>query len=568
MPRLRKENITAEHGELGRSALQWREDRAGAPLRRYGLRYAAYHLRWAGEHERLWEMLSDQGYQAEQTRVFRGWVGPAVSSLREGIEVYAERGGQVDEDDARLCRLLLRCGEVVQEAATGISTVFEVFRNRPLEAPERIEHAAERLQILDESEFGLAGLLLIYIDCARSREAAVAVSVNRVTQLVKAMEIKAPQCSLMEAEMNWTERTLAELLPPALFLWVGRTSRTFNYSQAVEVYLSQQNWPAVFEAAKQIECESRRAMALAALGAELARAERVQQSDEVFGEATRSALRSTELANQVEALAFIAAKLSHAKSGREAHEAFQRAENIVERMPAPETRAVALALLGKQFSAAGETERAASVFHLALSLSREIQDPRKKFEVLGKIATSLEKAGDGPGAARAFGEARAMLASFSTGADSCRTTTDAIAQAMEFSAANGRSAAVFARALDALIEAETAIDSSAVYGAAGVLAQAQQFETAQSLARGLKAGYEQVKALGEVAACLAQAGQMNQARGLLDEALEASRVIDSRELRYSALAGTAGRLGEAGELDWALEAPSRLSRPQANGGEA
>ena len=152
MAKLRKEKVVAEHGELGRSFLRWREDQVGASLQSYGLRYAAYHLRWTGEPELLWGLLSDQEYQTEQMSLFQGWVAPAVSSLRW---------------------LMLLGGETVQEARTSLQPIFEEFRLAALGDPQRVEDALQRLKILEKSGFFLAGLLLLFIECVRSKEARV-----------------------------------------------------------------------------------------------------------------------------------------------------------------------------------------------------------------------------------------------------------------------------------------------------------------------------------------------------------------------------------------------------------
>ena len=159
------------HGRLGEVARSWQTERFSPSLRAYGLAFGAYHLRCEGSHETLWNLLADEAFREAQKSEFQR-SDEAVEALRQGVEVYARRNGATSEDDARLCWLTLRCGQLAREARTRLAQVFDSFRTQPLDDPDRIRTALERLSILDDPRFVDACFLLLYLEARRSAEPA------------------------------------------------------------------------------------------------------------------------------------------------------------------------------------------------------------------------------------------------------------------------------------------------------------------------------------------------------------------------------------------------------------
>jgi hypothetical protein len=214
------------HGRLAGVALSWNTERFGQSLRSYGLAHGAYHLRQEDDHEKLWALLEDEGYRKAQLAEFKR-VDETVTGLRHGIEVYAARNGETGEDDARLCCLVLRCGEVVQDETTSLQRTFHDFQNRPLDDPSRVEDALSRMQDLSDVKFYQACLLLLYLECHRSKIAGVPVSLTRAEIIVNAISVKVPDGTKITMT-DWLEGNLVRSLPWKIL--AGALAKATTYS--------------------------------------------------------------------------------------------------------------------------------------------------------------------------------------------------------------------------------------------------------------------------------------------------------------------------------------------------
>jgi len=132
----------------------------------YALSYAAEHLSNQKDHERIWDLMNDDDYRSAQIDFFRNYQ-VALSSLNIAAHIFADRNGESSEDDVRLCQLVLGTGLLSNKAKTDINEAFEWVKNHPLEDPNPIKDALERLSILDDKNFYKASILLLWLEADR-----------------------------------------------------------------------------------------------------------------------------------------------------------------------------------------------------------------------------------------------------------------------------------------------------------------------------------------------------------------------------------------------------------------
>ena len=222
------------HGRLGEVAEVYDSEKFSPALRRYSLAHGAWHLRSAGERERLWQLLSGDGYWRAQFDEFAR-ADEAVEGLRHGIDFYAERNGEEAVDDARLCALALACGETVDAARASLEPVFSDFMRRNLDDPSRVEDAISRLQILDGSVYWLAAQLLIFIECHRSGPEADNSATRRLEMIIESVEAKvAPETEVLV--LVWLEEALATGLPSDLYIRLAKvTDKTVQQTSSGQI---------------------------------------------------------------------------------------------------------------------------------------------------------------------------------------------------------------------------------------------------------------------------------------------------------------------------------------------
>ena len=242
-------------------------------LRHYLLRFAACHLRWAHESQPLWTLLSNPDYQTAQTTAFKGFVGAAVSSLREGIEVYAQRDEQTEDDDARLCWLALRCGEVVQEARNNLHQLFQGFQADCVDAQTRVEDALQQLAVVDEATFLGAGLLLLHIGAQPRRPGEGSLSNEHFQQIIDAMKRRVPaQIDGGEEYLNaWLAGQLSLRLPMEIWRdlnFFPRQADTWRKEAALTL-LDHDRWDDAAAIARQIEGPRNQALTIIAVAKKL-----------------------------------------------------------------------------------------------------------------------------------------------------------------------------------------------------------------------------------------------------------------------------------------------------------
>ena len=133
---------------------------------KYALAHEANHLFDQNDHERLWTLMKDEAYRKTQIEMSSKYTA-SFNAIKKAIEIYIQRDGETSEDDARLCWLVLRAGELAHQAKTDITIAFEWALNRPLDDRKRIDDALDRLKVLDEEDFFKALVLMLWLEAER-----------------------------------------------------------------------------------------------------------------------------------------------------------------------------------------------------------------------------------------------------------------------------------------------------------------------------------------------------------------------------------------------------------------
>jgi tetratricopeptide (TPR) repeat protein len=270
---------------------------------------------------------------------------------------------------------------------------------------------------------------------------------------------------------------------------------------------------------------ARRAATLCALAAALAQVGDGRAAV-LFDEAGTMVHGIQEEWSRAAALSNLAAALAQVGDGRTAvvfDEAGEAARGIQEEW----SRAVALRDLAAALTQAGQFDKAGAV-------SRGIQDEGSRAAALSNLAAALAQAGDGR-AAMVFDEAGAVARSVQDEWRQAEALSDlvvALAQARQFDAAGA-----VARGIQDKTRRAAALSDLAI-----ALAQARQFDEAGAVARGIQDEGSRAAALCALAAALAQAGQF-------DEAAAVARVIDDKGSLAAALRALAAALAQAGQVD-------------------
>ncbi len=131
----------------------------------YVLEYAAGHLFEINDHERLWVLLNDEAFRERQLAL-EGHYEFSFDALQMGIDTYIGRNGK-RLDDARLCRLAMRAGELGTRAKSSIQKVIQKFLNHESSTLTLLNQTLKQLRVLDGENYFLAMLLLAWTELER-----------------------------------------------------------------------------------------------------------------------------------------------------------------------------------------------------------------------------------------------------------------------------------------------------------------------------------------------------------------------------------------------------------------
>lgn len=249
------------HGRFVVVAKAWNSDRFSPSLRAYSLAHGAFHLQQIVAtrpevHETLWTLLGDEKYHEAQQAEFHR-IDETVAALKIGIDVYAQRHGQTQEDDIRLAWLSLRCGEVVQVARISLQPIFDAFRTVPDGVADRIESTLRQLQILDESAFFQAGLLLLYSECERAEASDRPVLFSHLASIVDAVVTKIPQGAAIDGDTEWLEQKVVPAMP--MDLWSRMVDLPQNATawrkRSIEILMAAKCWDKALALAELVKSE-------------------------------------------------------------------------------------------------------------------------------------------------------------------------------------------------------------------------------------------------------------------------------------------------------------------------
>ena len=384
------------HGRLGEMALAWNTERFSPTLRAYGLAYGAHHLRQEGDPEKLWTLLQDEGCRKAQQQEFKR-VDESVEGLRHGVDVYAQQDGQTDEDDVRLCWLMLRCGEVVQEARTSLQPIFEEFRTRPLDDPNRVEDALSRLQILDEARFYQACQLLLYIECERSETEGKPISNPRMTKIVEAVEEKVPEGTEVTVTEWLEEKLVPGLRMELLERLAERTSEEDERRRCTSVSLaSAKRWDDALLVCQRLENSDRRTDTLADIVKALSES----------GEWDRALHSAEGLVGEqrCQSLCELAKALAQSGDSIRSREVFALSLQVAETIEDPTVQSAAWISIAEAMASAGNPSDRPHLYSRILNCVDRIEDAYKKGNLIAGVAIAFLRDGKQGDAFRLIGE--------------------------------------------------------------------------------------------------------------------------------------------------------------------
>lgn len=145
--------------ELADACASW-ERHSAHGARGYVLRHAAAHLHDAEDTERLWALLNDSSYRSAQLAHTRRY-GATHRAYGHGLAAYAETTEQTPEDDARLARLYLDAGRLLEEDRQGLKAAFRRAEEGDMDA------ALHRIEEAEAEDYFWATVRLIWIEADR-----------------------------------------------------------------------------------------------------------------------------------------------------------------------------------------------------------------------------------------------------------------------------------------------------------------------------------------------------------------------------------------------------------------
>lgn len=225
------------HGRFGEVAEAWNTERFSPSLRRYGLAHGAWHLREAGKHDRLWDLLSSGDYLSAQKRDFHRQ-HESITALKIGVEAFADRNGLEFEDDARLCKLVLMCGKTAENARSSLASIFAEFVAAPFADSDRVDRAFQKLSVVSEDLLFAAGQVLLMRECERAQNEKCPVDRKSLVKILECMEKGVPKDTVVPFNAQLEER-LIEVLP--LDIWHRMALISDKVPEGTEI--QQDVWP-------------------------------------------------------------------------------------------------------------------------------------------------------------------------------------------------------------------------------------------------------------------------------------------------------------------------------------
>ena len=534
-------------------------ERESDEAKEYALYHAAAHLHSAGDRERLWQLMRDEEYRRLQINGFYRYQ-PSMDSLRHAMELYVEQDGKEPDDDAKLSWLVLRAGELGEQAKRDIEPAFEWMRNDPLEDPARIERALQRLEVLDEKKFFLANILLLWIEADRQVELPEEERIPEYARrILEAVEERVPEGS---GTVDWSDF----LSPEFMAWWFDRVLDVFSYETIpgickigmrtedrnisnLIVYLlkrEKNNIELMIVLSESILDEKNKSKVLGKVavfstnGGDHERALKVADTIDDMGEKAYS-------------LGKIAEALAHAGEREQSKMVFDRALTTASSIEGESPRAEALGEMGEALAHAGEWDQSELVFERALETAEIIDDVGEKAYAFRKIAQALARAGKQEQSKMVFNQAVSAASNIEDEEYRAFTLRE-IAETMDSAGERKQAEEVFDRALETAESIDDVIyKMNALKEIAESLAHVGEHGRALEIAESIDDANDKAYALGEIAEALAHVGEQEKAGALFERALSSAMSIKYGFMRSGMLGKIAESLAHMGEHDRALE---------------
>jgi Domain of unknown function (DUF4062) len=220
-----QEEIARIHGRLGDVAMAWNTEKFSPSLRDYGLGAGAIHLSNAGDGDRLWSLLNDEGYKRAQISHY-GTVDETAWSYKRGIDFFASK--EDEESEVRLFKTCIKTYEMIEAERSGIEAAFKEFRETPVDEPERFRRMINKAFLLDETRALLTCLTFLADEIIRRKENGGQISRADLDEFLNQLESRL-QLEVDLPIYDGIEETLVQAL--SLEDWVRIAGVTKNKAE-------------------------------------------------------------------------------------------------------------------------------------------------------------------------------------------------------------------------------------------------------------------------------------------------------------------------------------------------
>ena len=236
-----KSDIEKIHGRFGDVAMSWNTHKFSPSLREYGLGGGAIHLRMAGDADRLWELLNDDGYRDAQIKEFKT-VDLTAWAYKHGIDFFASKDDE--ESELRLFKINIKTYEMIQRERSGTKKAIKEFHEAPLHEKNRFKNAINKVFLLEEKSAVLGCLYLLADEALRRRKDGSKICREDLNEILYNLETRVPQKNDVPI-FGWMEREI--IASVSLEDWLRIASITNNCAQrlilAIRKYLEDGQMP-------------------------------------------------------------------------------------------------------------------------------------------------------------------------------------------------------------------------------------------------------------------------------------------------------------------------------------
>lgn len=251
------------HGRLGDVAMAWDSEKFSPSLSDYGLGAGAIHLSEAGDGERLWSLLNDEGYKDAQIAHY-GTVDETAWSYKRGIDFFASKEDEVSE--LRLFKICIKTYEMIEAERSGIQTALYEFKNSE-DQPDRYKLAINKAFLLDEKYAVTACLWMLAVEIKECRAKGRQIRKADLEEVIKNLE-KRTDGSIDVPVFEWMERIIIESVSEEEWLKIAQVTknRIERLNLAIKTYLDSGDITKAYGVIKHFKRDEERMKGLRIIG--------------------------------------------------------------------------------------------------------------------------------------------------------------------------------------------------------------------------------------------------------------------------------------------------------------